>query len=387
MRDGAYLKRLGADLERWRADGAVTPDQAERLLDDARRRADEGKSSPAAIAAALGAVLFGLGLITFIAANWGAMAKSARMLSALALIWLTFGGAIIAFERKASWAGHAFALCGALALGAGISLIGQIYNIDGTASALLLLWSLGALATAIAFRATPVLVLYVILAFLWYLADQPDEIFVWSLFGAAGERLWSWRELGVAYLPLWFAGAFLGRRVDSGAAMHLSGLGLLIWAALGLNHALWLDGRDHWFTYGLALAGASAAAGAIAALLHGRFRERAASIALAWSAAGVFAGVLISELDLWDKHKRLEEMGFAAAILALSAWAIAWGEAPGRRGVRGFAVALFAFECFYVYGALFEGLLDTALFLLGGGALLLALAFGLRRLARGKASA
>jgi uncharacterized membrane protein len=56
-----------------------------------------------------------------------------------------------------------------------------------------------------------------------------------------------------------------------------------------------------------------------------------------------------------------------------------WGDAPGRKAVRGFGVALFVFETFYIYVTLFKELLDTSLFLLGGGAVLLALAYGLRK--------
>jgi uncharacterized membrane protein len=302
-----------------------------------------------------------------IAANWGAMAKSVRMLAALVLIWLTFGGVIIALERKANWIGHAFALAGALAIGAAVSLIGQTYNIEGSAADLFLVWALGALATAIAFRSTPVLILYVILAVSWFALARPEPSFIFDG-GRASER--SWGVYGLGYLPLWFAGAFLGRRVDSGAAMHISGLNFLIWMLLLFGDAVWAGGRRDWMQAGLMLAGASAVIGA------GGERTRAR--------AGVLTGLAIAQFAIWDKKDTLLEMAFAAASLALSTWAITWGDTPGRRAARGLAVALFAFECFYVYAALFKGLLDTSLFLLGGGALLFALAFGMRFLTRKK---
>ena len=52
---------------------------------------------------------------------------------------------------------------------------------------------------------------------------------------------------------------------------------------------------------------------------------------------------------------------------------------PRSEGREVFAVALFVFETFYVYVTLFKEMLDTAFFLLGGGAVLLGLAYGLRR--------
>src|SRR5262249_48943859 len=157
---------------------AVTAEQSGALLSDVRTRAEVSAANPAAIAAALGAVLFGLGLITFIAANWGAMPKSARMLASITLMWLIFAGAIVAIERKANWLGHALVLAGALSIGAAVSLVGQTYHIEGGASDLFLIWMLGALATAIAFRSTPVLILYVIVAFFWFAFDRPQMEFI-----------------------------------------------------------------------------------------------------------------------------------------------------------------------------------------------------------------
>jgi uncharacterized membrane protein len=128
-----------------------------------------------------------------------------------------------------------------------------------------------------------------------------------------------------------------------------------------------------------------AGAGALYAAAGEVFRargERAGAIGLAWGAAAVLVGVIAAEFSLWEDKKVGVEMVFAAAVLGMTVWAINWGDAPGRRAVRGLAVALFAFECFYIYAALFQGLLDTSLFLLGGGALLIALASGLRWLTR-----
>ncbi|HVY02583.1 MAG TPA: DUF2157 domain-containing protein [Caulobacterales bacterium] len=384
MRDGAYIKRLAADLERWAGAGAITGAQAGSLLDDARARANLSRANPAAIAAGLGAVLFGLGLITFIAANWGAMAKSARLLSALALMWLIFAGAIAALARKANWIGQALVLAGALSIGAAISLVGQTYHIEGDAAGLFFLWMLGALGAAIAFRSTPALILYVIIAFLWFASGREQIEF---LFDNGRTAPFDWRNYGLAYLPFWFAGAFLARRVDSGAGLHLSGLAALAWLFSLFSDAIWAGAHRSWMIAGLFLAAAGALIGLIAEYARARHGERAAGVVLAWCAAAAFIGLLIAQFDVWDEKVLLSQMGSAAALLALAVWAISWGDEPGRRGVRGFAVALFAFECFYIYTVLFGGLQNTALFLLGGGALLFALAFGLTRLRRKPAPA
>ena len=384
MRDGAYLKRLGADLERWATSGAISVEQSGALIADARARADISRANPAAIAAGLGAVLFGLGLITFIAANWGAMPKSARMLSALLVMWLIFAAAIVALERKANWLGQALVLAGALSIGAAVALVGQTYNIEGNAAGLFLLWSLGALGAAIAFRSTPALILYVIVAFLWFAFGREQIEF---FFNEGRASPFAWRNYGLAYLPVWFAGAFLARRVDSDAALHLSGLAALLWLFSLFGDAVWAGAHRAWIISGLMLAASGALIGIGAEYARARHGERAAGVALAWCAAIVFVGLLIAQIDVWDGKILWTQMGSAAALLALAVWAISWGDEPGRRGVRGFAIALFAFECFYIYAVLFGGLQNTALFLLGGGALLFALAFALTRLRRKPAEA
>jgi uncharacterized membrane protein len=306
------------------------------------------------------------------------------MLSALALIWITFGGTILALERNVVWLGHSFALVGALAVGASITLVGLIYHIEGTPAGLFFLWMLGAGATAIAFRSTPVLILYVILAVIWYMLDRPGVDIIGGFFG--DDRDASWKDFGFQYLPFWALGAFLGRRWDSGAAMHLSGVALLIWVLAVFGDAVWWGARPDWLITGLLTAGAGAAIAAGGEYVRHRLGERAGSIALAWGAAIMLVGLIVAQVALHEDYSKAIalQMLFAAAALALCTWAISWGETPGRRGARGLAVAGFVFECFYIYVVLFGGLMNSALFLLGGGALLFALAFGLRYLTRKK---
>src|SRR5262245_41765185 len=143
VRDGAYLKRLGADLARWTETGAIAPAQAAAALADAQARAAKPAGNFANVAAVLGAVLFGLGIITFIGANWDVLPKLARLGAVLIVLWLAFLAALLAFRRGNPGMGHALALIGALAMGGAIALVGQTYHIEGTAAGLLLPWAIG----------------------------------------------------------------------------------------------------------------------------------------------------------------------------------------------------------------------------------------------------
>jgi uncharacterized membrane protein len=378
VRDGAYLKRLGADVARWRATGLITDVQAETALAEARSNAAKPSGSFSNVAAALGAVLFGLGIITFIGANWDVLPKVARLAAVLALLWLAFAGAVFAIERKNEGMGHALALIGALAMGGAIALIGQTYHIEGSASGLLVPWAIGVLLAALSFSSRALLILYVILAFLYFAFNRPGDFFL----DHGPSTSPSLALFGVPYLPLLAIGAWLGRRWDSGAAMHLSGLAALSWLVLLFIDAVWLGETRDFIAAGCMLAAAGGALAAINETWRMRANERAASIWLAWSCGAVLLGLVIAEIALHDKKTLVIEMIFAAAALALSVWAINWGEAPGRKAVRVFAVLLFAFECFFIYFALFGDMMFTAQFLLGAGALLLAVAFALRRMTR-----
>ncbi|HWA22773.1 MAG TPA: DUF2157 domain-containing protein [Caulobacterales bacterium] len=378
MRDGAYLKRLAADLTRWRQTGVLSEAQADTALADARAQAARPAGSFSNVAAALGAVLFGLGIITFIGANWDVLPKLARLAAVLALLWLAFGGAVIAFERKNDGMGHALALIGALSMGGAIALIGQTYHIEGSAAGLLIPWAVGVLLAALVYSSRALLILYAILAFLYFAFDRPGDFFL-----DHGPSTRPSPELfGVYYLPLLAIGAWIGRRWDSGAAMHLSGLAALAWLVLLFVDSIWLGESRDFIAAGCMLAAAGAALAAVNEFWRLRTNERAASIWLAWSCGAVLIGLVIAEVALHEKKTLAVEMVFAAAALALSVWAINWGEAPGRKAVRVFAVLLFGFECFFIYFALFGDMMFTAQFLLGAGALLLAVAFALRRLTR-----
>jgi uncharacterized membrane protein len=375
--DGGYLKRLEADLARWRTAGELTEAQAAALLADARTRAAKPRTSFASVAAALGAILFGLGAITLVAANWDILPKLARMGAALALIWITFLAAAFAEKRGAPMMTQALALIGALAMGGAIAMVGQTYHIEGTPADLMVPWCAGAALTALVFNSRPVTILYVILGFLYFAFARPADFF----FDHGPVARASLEAFGVTYIPIWLVGVLLARRYDSGAAMHLSGLAALCWVVSLFADAIWLDHTRDWMWSGAMIFGFGAASTALCEVLRVRAgASRAGAVAVAWSAACAFVGLGIAQFALQEGKPLSVEMLFSAAMIALSVWAINWGDSPGRRAVRGFAVALFVFECFYVYVTLFQGLLNTALFLLGGGALLLALAFGLRML-------
>ncbi len=378
MQEEAYRARLRSDLERWRAKAILSPDQTAAILADLPPPRARARIEGAAVVAMLGAALFGLGLITFVGANWGAMAKGVRFAATLALLWALFGGAIMAIERGARGVGTALAVAGVLAIGAAIALVGQTYHIDGEPAGLFLVWAIGALAGAIAFRSRAVLIAYMLTALGYF-----------TLSGAGGQAqggpgLWLFAA-ALVYAPLWTAGAFLARRWNSGAGLHLSGFALGVWLTRLCWEGLWGAGERNDLAASLLLAAAGAAV-ALAGEAGRRRGEGAGAVALAWGAGIALLGAGLAQSALTHSQGPPVWMIAAAAILAVTAWGAAWGDAPGRRGARAAAITGFALECLYIYVTLFSTLLNTALFLLGGGTVLFLLALAWLRLPRREAA-
>lgn len=99
----------------------------------------------------LAAFLIGAGIFSFIASNWEAMGKVQKvvviitsMLASYALGW--YVREIKKYERT----GNAFVLLGLFIYGAGIFLIGQIFNIRGNWPDAYILWMFGVIAMAFA---------------------------------------------------------------------------------------------------------------------------------------------------------------------------------------------------------------------------------------------
>ena len=135
--------KVERDLSRWQAAGWISDTGAAAI------RADLASRKPpfgaAAILAMLGAVLFGFAIMSFVAANWNAMSKLARLTLLLATLWACYGGAAWLFKRQLPMFAQAAVLGGIAVYGASIMLISQMYHMEGSPPDAVLLWALGAL--------------------------------------------------------------------------------------------------------------------------------------------------------------------------------------------------------------------------------------------------
>jgi uncharacterized membrane protein len=160
-----------ADLERWRTAGVIDAETAARIqaFEDARAGSTRLRW-PILIALAFGAVMIAGGILLFVAANWDGLSPGNRFALVVLLVSIFHvAGAVAASPFPAmSEALHAI---GTVALGAGIALSGQIFNLDEHWPAGILLWAAGAALGWAVLRHSAQLALVAILVPAWLMSE------------------------------------------------------------------------------------------------------------------------------------------------------------------------------------------------------------------------
>lgn len=225
-----FKKQLEKRLPHWVEQGWVTPVGAERILDEAG--GVHGTRYLSLAFAILGVLLFGSGVISFFAANWQEMSKLGKLLLLFGAMWASYAAAWWVHEHSHSpRLTHALLLLGVLLFGSNITLIAQIYHISAHYPDGVMWWALGGLLTAWLTRSQPAMVAALGLAVLWtgMEAQGFDRALHWPFLLFLAAALWpvlrgQWR-----------------------IALHLAGIGLLLWcwftllAMIGYN-SRWDEG-------------------------------------------------------------------------------------------------------------------------------------------------
>ncbi|HET7208211.1 MAG TPA: DUF2157 domain-containing protein [Terriglobales bacterium] len=131
-------------LQRWTKAGLIDAITAERIRQFEASQEKPGQLQwPVLLAVALGALMLGAGVLLFVSAHWDNLSPSGRFSLVLLLVAIFHvSGAILSTRFSAlSTALHAV---GTIALGAGIFLAAQIFNLQEHWPGGVLLWSVGA---------------------------------------------------------------------------------------------------------------------------------------------------------------------------------------------------------------------------------------------------
>lgn len=140
----ANFNLVSTELEHYESNGLISGEQKDSLLEIYEIK---GGLNFIRVVVTIGALLVGLGILSFIASNWDGITHWVKLL----IIFGVFGGVNLAgylLSDNNPKTGRSFIYLGTLVYGAGIFLIGQMYNFGGGFPTAFLLWSLGVLPIA-----------------------------------------------------------------------------------------------------------------------------------------------------------------------------------------------------------------------------------------------
>lgn len=356
-------------LNRWIAAGLIEGAVADRIRTfEAVREPERRLHWPALLALAFGALMVGGGVLLFVAAHWERMAPGSRFLAVLAMVG-AFHGAGAAFAERMPRLATALHGVGTLALGAGIFLSGQIFNLEEHWPGGVMLWALGAWIGFALRRDWVQGLLAALLTPAWLAGEWIVATDSW--------RSWAGEERVLAFgLLLLALTYFTGRRGEGDrplrkALMWVGGLSVIplvfFVLAAAQDHGI---GRGREATPGLLAVGWAVAMGvsmAVALRLRGRGAWMNAVAAFWVWLLGIMNG---KELPLY-------------AWCALGAVGLVfWGLHEGRRERVNLGIAGFALTLLFFYFSSVMDKLGRSLGLMGLGLLFLLGGWQLERLRR-----
>jgi len=341
-------------VDRWRAAGVIDDATVQRIRAWESQHGSPDASRFGRFAFGFGGLLLGAGVLLFVAANWQWLSPWGRFaLLAVTISVLHAGGGITA-ARSPALATTLHAV-GTAALGGGIFLAGQVFNLAEHWPAGFLLWAAGAAAA------------------LWLLRDWPQAVWLAILAPAWLIGAWLASDLAHSQRPGTLLGGMFVLAVAYTAAVTpahgaawrraIALLGALVLVPVGVLLPFEPGLRPSFDATGGSLAVAAGAMAIVLPLLVGVWLRGRGAWPLLLAAAFVLA---IVQLDRGDQGQVILIHLLYAASAAALVW---WGVHERHRlrinlGVLVFALNVLAFY----YGSVLDRL-DRALGLIGLGML------------------
>ena len=405
MADPDFHHRLRAEIAVWQADGIISDDQAaairQRYAGDAAVALDDDVGVDGAddtapgsaignrvisVIAVMGVSLIGLGIIAFIASNWSEIPHPARLALLIGgtLAIYAVGGAL-RYRWQYLRTGTAVILLGAIAYGAALHLIAQIYHLPVYHPNLMPAWFAGVIPLAYIVRSRAILTLALALL----IASVGFRAQVWGAddYGLFLMMTLAYLTLGALLLALGRLQSRYARTCTFARIFDLAGLLTVAAVVYGLGFNVFSDdpayflviefSPEYWMMIGVGWA----AAIATPSYTVWSERGRRATMAL-WETAAIVAIGLVTTAAflgfawLWWAFNLVMLAGIIAMIAAGYRWQRAW--------LINLAVTLFAAALLtrYFEWGIQWGLLNQSLAFIVTGIVLLAGGFGLEFLRR-----
>ncbi|AET69416.1 putative membrane protein [Desulfosporosinus orientis DSM 765] len=339
----ANFSLVRKELDYYEDSGLITGAQKANILETY-----DVKSGPSFIrvVVTIGAILVGLGILSFIASNWDGISHAFKLLIIFGVyVGTNFAGYKLSDKNPRT--GRSLIYLGTLVYGAGIFLIGQMYNFGGDFATAFLLWSLGVLPMALQ-QKDPYLMLFGNILFMAYLFSSFDQSFPYA----------GWAGVPILYLGVYY--------------FHKSRLLLFFANLTGLSFIFLLT--EHYEVKGLYTAGLFFLIGLIMYGAKHSF-ERDIFRVQGNILFGV-CGVILTIPNIWDvlvnsQSTRLVSVLFALAFVALLFFLIRMG-----------SLISLIFVCITIFRYYTDtfAFLPKSLFFIVGGLLLLAFGFYFERM-------
>ncbi|TGE39027.1 DUF2157 domain-containing protein [Desulfosporosinus fructosivorans] len=191
---------VSSELDHFESSGLITGEQKTGILESYEVK---GGLNFIRVVVTIGALLVGLGILSFIASNWDGIGHLVKLL----IIFGVFGGVNVAgymVSENNPKTGRSFIYLGTLVYGAGIFLIGQMYNFGGEFPTAFLLWSLGVLPMAFLLK-DQYLMLFANVLFMVYLFGSYDRGFPYAGWAGVPVVYLAYNYFGKSRLLLFFA--------------------------------------------------------------------------------------------------------------------------------------------------------------------------------------
>ncbi len=192
------LQWLMQEIDLWRTEGVVSPEQAGLLQTRYRTQYESlEKGRPdlmTTVISIIGALLIGLGVILFFAYNWDKIPREVRMGTILGVMVIAYLVGYFVRERFPAYRtlGEAALFLGAILFGSGIWLIAQMYNINSHYPNGFLFWAIGAIAVSYVTQAVSVNMLASVLLVAWTCTES---------FGFDHANLWYFPAVTIGIFP------------------------------------------------------------------------------------------------------------------------------------------------------------------------------------------
>jgi uncharacterized membrane protein len=360
-------------VARWTEAGVIDADTADRI------RVFEEHHAPAAVrrwpvllALALGGLMLGAAVLLFVSAHWDSLSPATRFALVVGMVGVFHVAGAASADRFPAL-GSVLHGAGTVALGAGVFLAGQIFNLDEHWPSGVMLWALGAALGWALLRDAPQLALVAVLVPAW-LASEWIEQAMWASPWERGARV---TACGIFSLVLAYFAAVDRERpsTERRVLIWIGGIALLPAAGFlsaNLDAATGFVVPGHSLPFGTIALGwtiALALPMAVSVILRGRSAWMQA-VAMLWVVAALYARSVAGDI-------------FAYAWWALGAVGLVFWGLHDRRSERiNMGAVLFAITVLTFYFSEVMSKLERSASLAGLGILFLAGGWALERTRR-----